>query len=205
MEEKIGLRNEFLPALMSLLVFTGIAGIAYPLTIAGIAQVFFPSQANGSIVYAKDGRAVGSEHIGQPFSDPKYFWGRLSATGNWSYNAFDAKKLTGSSGTNYGPLHPDLEKAMKARIEALRQADPENKTSIPVDLVTSSGSGLDPHISPAAAEFQAGRVAKARGVPIAKIQEAIARRTNGRTFGILGESVVSVLLLNRDLDTLMPR
>src|SRR5512137_834949 len=151
------------PAVVSLLLFTLITGVIYPLAVTGIAQAIFPHQANGSLI-VQDGKSLGSELIGQSFDDPKYFWGRLSATGTFPYNAFDAQNLTASSGSNYGPLNPALLEAVKARIAALEAADPGNTALIPVDLVTASGSGLDPNISVAAALYQLPRVARARGL-----------------------------------------
>jgi K+-transporting ATPase ATPase C chain len=182
-------RNAFL----SLLLFTLFTGIIYPLAVTGIAQVFFPHEANGSIIM-KDGKPVGSELIGQQFEDPKYFWGRLSATGPYPYNG------AASSGTNLGPNNPNLVSAVEARIAALRKGDPGNATKIPVDLVTASGSGLDPHISLAAAEYQVRRVAKARGLDEAAVRTLVAQHTNGRWLGVLGEPVVHVLELNLALD-----
>jgi K+-transporting ATPase ATPase C chain len=182
-------RNAFL----SLLLFTLFTGIIYPLAVTGIAQVFFPHEANGSIIM-KDGKPVGSELIGQQFEDPKYFWGRLSATGPYPYNG------AASSGSNLGPNNPNLVSAVEARIAALRKGDPGNATKIPVDLVTASGSGLDPHISLAAAEYQVRRVAKARGLDEAAVRTLVAQHTNGRWLGVLGEPVVHVLELNLALD-----
>ncbi len=178
---------------MSLLLFTLITGVIYPLVVTGVARVLFPHQANGSII-TKDGKAVGSELLGQEFSDPKYFWGRLSATTPYPYNGGS------STGSNLGPNNPDLMKAVQARIDALHAADPANTAKIPVDLVTASGSGLDPHISPAAAEYQANRVAAARGMPEADVRNAIAQHTGGRFLGLIGEPVVNVLALNLALD-----
>jgi K+-transporting ATPase ATPase C chain len=182
-------RNAFL----SLLLFTLFTGIIYPLAVTGIAQVFFPHEANGSIIM-KDGKPVGSELIGQQFEDPKYFWGRLSATGPYPYNG------AASSGSNLGPNNPNLVSAVEALIAALRKGDPGNATKIPVDLVTASGSGLDPHISLAAAEYQVRRVAKARGLDEAAVRTLVAQHTNGRWLGVLGEPVVHVLELNLALD-----
>ena len=187
------------PAIVSLLMFTLITGVIYPLVVTGIAQVIFPAQANGSLIY-KDGQAVGSQLIGQQFDDPKYFWGRLSDTGDFPYNAFNAATLTGSSGSNYGPLNQALFDAVKARADALRAADPGNTAPIPVDLVTSSGSGLDPHISVAAALYQISRVAKARGISVDAVRALVDQNTQGRQFGFLGEPVVNVLELNLALD-----
>ncbi len=180
-------------ALMSLLVFTILTGIVYPLVVTGIAQAVFPHQANGSIIM-KDGKAVGSKLLGQQFEDPKYFWGRLSATTPYPYNGGS------SSGSNLGPNNPDLMKAVQARIDALRTADPGNDAKIPGDLVTASASGLDPQISPAAAEYQIHRVAQARGLDEAVIRDIIARNTTGRWLGMIGEPVVNVLELNLALD-----
>jgi potassium-transporting ATPase KdpC subunit len=179
--------------LMSLLLFTILTGIIYPLAVTGIAQVIFPRQANGSII-TKDGKAVGSELIGQQFDDPKYFWGRLSATTPYPYNG------ASSSGSNLGPSNPDLMKVSQARIDALHSADPSNTAKIPVDLATASASGLDPHISPAAAEYQIHRVAKVRGLDDAKVRDIIATNTKGRWLGVIGEPVVNVLELNLALD-----
>jgi len=178
---------------MSLLLFTILTGIIYPVVVTGISQVVFAHQANGSII-TKNGKAVGSSLLGQEFGDPKYFWGRLSATTPYPYNGGS------SSGSNLGPNNPDLMKAVQARIQALRSADPGNEAKIPVDLVTASGSGLDPHISPAAAEYQLHRVAKIRGIDQAKIRALIERHTQGRWIGLIGEPVVNVLELNLALD-----
>jgi K+-transporting ATPase ATPase C chain len=182
-------------SLMSLLVFTILTGIIYPLAVTGIALVIFPHQANGSII-TKNGKAVGSKLIGQQFEESKYFWGRLSATGPYPYNGGS------SSGSNLGQNNPALMTAVQARIDALRAADPGNNAKIPVDLVTASGSGLDPHISPAAAEYQLHRVAKARGIEAAKLSDIVAKNTSGRWLGVIGEPVVNVLELNFALDEL---
>ena len=187
------------PALVSLCIFTILTGLVYPLVVTGIAQVLFPSKANGSLI-VRNGQPVGSELIGQPFDDPKYFWGRLSATSPAGYTAFNADKQTGSSGSNYGPLNPALLEAVQTRIKALQEADPGNTAPIPVDLVTASGSGLDPHISPAAAAYQIGRVAQARGLSADTVRQMVAQHTEGRTLGLLGEPRVSVLALNLALD-----
>ena len=189
------------PALATLLALTVITGILYPLAITGIAQLAFPHQANGTLI-VQNGKAVGSELIGQEFSDPTYFWGRLSATGDPPYDAFDAATGSGSSGSNYGPLNPALLKAVQARIDALRAADPGNMAPIPVDLVTASGSGLDPNISVAAALYQAPRVARLRGLPLEQVEGLIAQYTQGRQLGFLGEPRVNVLELNLGLDQL---
>jgi potassium-transporting ATPase KdpC subunit len=190
------------PALAALVALTIITGIIYPLVVTGIAQVVFPYQANGSSITGPDGKPAGSALIGQQFDDPKYFWGRLSATGPVPYTAFNADKLTGSSGSNYGPLNPALKDAVQARIDALKAADPTNTALIPVDLVTASASGLDPHISPAAAEYQVARVAQARGLDVAQVRNLVAQHTEGRQLGFLGEPRVNVLELNLALDQL---
>lgn len=191
--------SQLRPALMMLLVLTVITGVIYPLAVTGMAQVIFPHQANGSLITI-NGKTYGSELIGQQFDGPKYFWGRLSATGDFPYNAFNSETLTGSSGSNYGPLNPALTEAAQARIDALKAADPTNTLPIPVDLVTASGSGLDPHISVAAAQYQISRVAKARGMSVEEVQPLVNQYTQGRQFGFLGEPVVNVLKLNVALD-----
>jgi K+-transporting ATPase ATPase C chain len=185
---------QFRPALVMLILMTAITGGIYPAAVTGIAQLGFPSQANGSLI-EQDGKAVGSALIGQSFSDPKHFWSRPSATSPYPNNA------SSSSGSNQGPLNPALTDAVEGRIKALREADPDNKAAVPIDLVTASGSGLDPHISPAAAEYQVARVAKARGVDAGKIRALVAAYTEARQFGLLGESRVNVLRLNLALDT----
>jgi potassium-transporting ATPase KdpC subunit len=184
------MKTQLRPALTLLALFTILTGVIYPLVITGIAQVAFPNQANGSLV-VMDGRAYGSELIGQQFDDPKYFWGRPSAAG---YNA------AASSGSNYGPMNPALMDMVQARIDALMAADPENTLPIPVDLVTASGSGLDPHISVAAALYQVHRVASARGLDEAEVASLVEKYTEGRQFGFMGEPRVNVLLLNLALD-----
>ncbi|WP_437308839.1 potassium-transporting ATPase subunit KdpC [Sorangium sp. So ce388] len=181
------------PALVLLLVLTGVTGFAYPLLTTAIAQAAFPRQANGSVL-RQDGRVVGSILLGQPFDDPRYFWGRPSATSPVPYAG------QASAGSNLGPTNPALAEAVEARIDALRAADPESAAPVPVDLVTASGSGLDPHISPAAAAYQARRVARARGLPEAEVRRLVARHTEGRLLGLLGEPHVNVLLLNLALD-----
>jgi potassium-transporting ATPase KdpC subunit len=193
------MRSQLRPALVALGIFTILTGLVYPLAVTGLAQVIFPSQANGSLI-VRNGQPVGSELIGQPFDDPKYFWGRLSATSPAGYTAFNGDKLTGSSGSNYGPLNPALLEAVQTRIKALQEADPANKAPIPVDLVTASGSGLDPHMSPAAAAYQIGRVAQARGLRADAVRQLVAQHTEGRTLGLLGEPRVNVLALNLALD-----
>ncbi len=180
-------------SLMSLLLFTIITGLIYPLAVTGLAQVIFPGQANGSII-TKNGKPVGSSLLGQQFENSKYFWGRLSATTPYPFNGGS------SSGSNLGPNNPDLMKAVQARIQALQSADPGYEAKIPVDLVTASGSGLDPHISPAAAEYQLHRIAKNRGIDESKIRALIEEHTNGRWIGVVGEPVVNVLELNLALD-----
>ena len=181
------------PALVLLALFTLLTGVVYPVAITGIAQLAFPRQANGSVITV-DGTAAGSRLIGQPFDDPKYFWGRPSGTSPFPYNA------ASSTGTNQGPTNPALADAVRARVAMLRAADPGNTAPAPVDLVTASGSGLDPHISPAAAEFQLERVARVRGLPVERVRALVAAHTEGRTFGILGDPRVNVLDLNMDLD-----
>jgi K+-transporting ATPase ATPase C chain len=189
------------PALVSLLVLTLATGVLYPLVVTGIAQLAFPSQANGSFI-VEGGQVRGSALIGQPFDDPRYFWGRLSATGGHPYNAFDAEAGAGSSGSNLGPLNPALLDAVQSRIDTLRAADPAATRLIPVDLVTASGSGLDPHISPAAAAYQVRRVAQARGLSEEQVRALVALHTEGRALGLFGEPRVSVLRLNLALDSL---
>jgi len=183
----------FKEAFLMLVALTILTGVVYPLIVTGIAKGVFPSQANGSLI-ERDGKVVGSALIGQPFSDRKYFWSRPSGTAPMPYNA------GASSGSNQGPLNPALADAVKGRIEALQKADADNKARVPVDLVTASGSGLDPHISPAAAEYQVERVAKARGVAPEKVRALVAEHTDGRQLGFLGEPRVNVLKLNLALD-----
>lgn len=185
------IRNAFL----SLLLFTVLTGIIYPLAVTGLAQALFPTQAGGSIIM-KNGKPAGSALIGQHFEGPKYFWGRLSATGPYPYNG------AASSGSNLGPNNPNLMNAVESRTKALREAAPGNTAKIPVDLVTASGSGLDPHISLSAAEYQVRRVAKARGLDEAAVRTLVAQHTQGRRLGVLGEPVVNVLELNLALDEL---
>ena len=192
------LRAQLRPAFLMLALLTILTGLAYPLGFTAFAQLLFPAQANGSLIIDQ-GRAVGSTLIGQPFDDPRYFWGRLSATGPAPYNA------AASSGSNLGPLSDALRDAAKARVDALRDADPGNLAPIPVDLVTASASGLDPHVSPAAARYQAARVARVRGISRAEVEALVDRYTEGRQLGILGEPRVNVLRLNRALDAVSPR
>lgn len=187
------MRSQFRPALVSLAALTLITGLLYPLVITGIAQVLFPRQANGSLII-KDGKPVGSSLIGQPFDAPKYFWGRPSATSPFPYNA------AASSGSNLGPTNDALIKAVQARIDALKTADPDNPLPLPVDLVTASGSGLDPHISPAAAEYQIRRIARVRGLDETDVRWLVAQHSEGRQLGVLGEPRVNVLTLNLALD-----
>ena len=185
--------SELRPALIVFALLTLLTGIAYPLVVTGIGQAAFHSNANGSII--ESGRhAVGSQLLGQPFTSPKYFWSRPSATGPSPYNG------AVSSGSNQGPINPALEAAVKERIAALRAADPGNTAPVPVDLVTASGSGLDPHISPAAAEYQVQRVARERTLPDDEARRLVEQATEGRTFGVLGEPRVNVLELNLALD-----
>lgn len=180
-------------ALLVFLVLTVITGIAYPLFVTAVAQIFFPHQANGSLII-NDGKSIGSLLIGQSFDDPKYFWGRLSATSSVPYNA------SISSGPNIGPTNAALRRNTGLWIKMFKDADPDNNNSIPVDLVTSSASGLDPHISVAGALYQAGRIAKLRKMPESEIVQIIRKNTQGRFLGIIGEPVVNVLRLNIELD-----
>jgi len=188
------MRTLIRPAVTLLLLMTVLLGIVYPVVITGIARVAFPEQAAGSLVI-KNGKAIGSTLIGQNFTAPKYFWGRPSATGYAPYNG------VASAGSNLGPLNPALTDAIKARVEALRAADPGNNAPVPVDLVTASGSGLDPEISVAAAQYQLARVAKARGLTSEAVQKLIDAHTQGRWLGFLGEPRVNVLELNLALDS----
>jgi len=185
--------TSFLPSLRMLAVLTVLTGVVYPLITWGIAQVAFPGAANGSLI-TQDGKVVASALIGQPFDDPKYFWSRPSATSPQPYNG------ASSSGSNMGPTNPALADAVKDRIKALRDADPGNAAAVPADLVTASGSGLDPEISLAAAEYQLARVAKARGMQADAVRALAIQNTTGRTFGVLGEARVNVVNLNLALD-----
>ncbi|HET9960763.1 MAG TPA: potassium-transporting ATPase subunit KdpC [Nitrospiraceae bacterium] len=187
------MKEQLKPALKVFLLLTVLTGLVYPLAVTGLAQMLFPYQANGSLI-VRDGRTIGSELIGQPFDAPRNFWGRPSATSPFPYNA------AASSGSNLGPTNPALAEAVKARVAALRAADLGNDAPVPVDLVTASGSGLDPHISPAAAAYQARRVARARGLSTADVQRLVDQHIEGRQFGLLGEPRVNVLLLNLALD-----
>jgi K+-transporting ATPase ATPase C chain len=190
--------SELRTALLMLFALTGVTGVLYPLAVTGISQVLFPSQAGGSLI-EQGGKAVGSALIAQPFDDPRYFWSRPSATGGFANNA------AASSGSNLGPSNDALALAVKGRIEALRAADPGNTAPVPVDLVTASGSGLDPHITPAAAAYQAPRVARTRGVQPDVVSGLIAEHTEGRWLGVLGEPRVNVLRLNLALDRIGAR
>jgi potassium-transporting ATPase KdpC subunit len=183
------------PAITLFVLLSVVTGIVYPLAVTGVAKVVFPDQAAGSLI-VRDGKPVGSALIGQNFTEPKYFWGRPSATGPMPYNA------SASSGSNQGPLNPALVDAVKGRIETLKAADPTNPAPIPADLVTASGSGLDPHISPAAARWQAPRIARIRGLSEAEVTRLVDAHTEGRQLGLLGEPRVNVLTLNLALDRL---
>lgn len=200
----------FRAAAVSLVLMTALTGLVYPLVVTGLAQLIFPGQANGSLIATEApgstlpaaGLPAGSALIGQPFDAPKYFWGRPSATGPVPNTAFNPDTLTGSSGGNLGPLSPDLQQAAAARLAALRAADPENRLAPPVDLLTASASGLDPHISPAAAEYQMARVARVRGLDAGRVRDLVRQYTESRTFELLGEPRVNVLRLNLALDAL---
>jgi K+-transporting ATPase ATPase C chain len=187
------MRKQLRAAIVSLAMFTLITGVIYPLVVTGIARLAFPRKAGGSLI-VREGRASGSELIGQPFDDPRYFWGRPSATGSHPYNA------AASSGSNLGPSNPSLADSVKARVEALRAADPDNTQPVPADLVTTSGSGLDPHISVPATFYQAPRVARVRGLSEEQVLLLVRRHIEGRQFGFLGEPRVNVLKLNLALD-----
>ena len=185
------------PVLVVFAALTVLTGMAYPLAVTGVAQALMPRQAAGSLI-EQDGKLVGSSLIGQNFTDPKYLWGRPSATGPMANNGL------ASGGSNQGPLNPALAEAVKARIDALRAADPGNTAPVPVDLVTASGSGLDPHVSPAGAAFQAARIARARNLPLSRVQQVIAEHTQAPLFGFLGEPRVNVLQVNLSLDANRP-
>jgi K+-transporting ATPase ATPase C chain len=191
------MKNVFRPMLVTFVALTVITGVIYPLVVTGVAHAAFPQQAGGSLI-EKNGKPVGSQLLGQQFDAPSYFWGRLSATTPSPYNAQN------SSGSNLGPNNPALADEVKGRLSALHDADPSNTMPVPVDLVTSSGSGLDPQISPAAAAYQLPRVARARGLAPAQVAQIVERYTLGRQFGILGEATVNVLQVNLALDELKP-
>lgn len=190
------MKEQIRTALTMLLIFTVLTGLLYPLSVTGLAQLFFPEQANGSLI-VHNGKVVGSKLIGQYFDKPEYFWGRPSATSPFPYNA------AASSGSNLGPTNPALIEAVKARVATLRSADPGSDTPVPVDLVTASASGLDSHISPAAAMYQVNRVARARGLDERRVRELVARNIEGRQFALLGEPRVNVLELNLALNALI--
>lgn len=191
------------PALVSFIALTAITGLAYPLLVTGLARTIFPRQAEGSLI-RRDGQVIGSEWIGQAFTSPRDFWGRPSATVDGNGNPLPYNGAN-SGGSNLAPSHPDLQKAVQDRIAALRAADPQATGPVPVDLVTASGSGLDPHISPAAALYQAHRVAQARGLGDAKVRELITSHIEGPQLGLLGEARVNVLKLNLALNELSPK
>ena len=195
---KDAIKQSVKPAIILFIVLTIVTGIVYPLVTTGIGQWLMPKQASGSLI-EKDGKTIGSTLIGQNFTEAKYFWGRPSATGPYPNNA------AASSGSNQGPLNPALAEAVKGRVAALKTADPENTLPVPVDLVTTSASGLDPHISPAAANYQTNRVAKARGLSSETVQTLINDNTEGRQWGVLGEPRVNVLMLNIALDNATPK
>lgn len=188
------MKSQLRPCLVLFVLLTLLTGVAYPAFITVIAQIVFHDQANGSVI-VRDDKAVGSTLIGQTFDDPTYFWGRPSATGPTGYNS------AASTGSNLGPTNPALLDAIKGRVEAMRAAHPDQTGSVPVDLVTASGSGLDPHISPAAAEYQVARVAKTRGLSVDRVRHLVSQHTEGRTFGLLGEPRVNVLRLNLALSS----
>ena len=190
--------RELRTAALVLIALTGVTGVAYPLVVTGLAQLLFPGRANGSLLEV-DGRPVGSALIGQPFDHPGYFWSRLSATASSPYNG------AASAGSNLGPSSDALRDAVKARVEALRAADPGNAAPVPIDLATASASGLDPDISPAAARYQAARVARARGLDPGRVEALVAEHSEGRFLGLLGEPRVNVLALNLALDRAAPR
>ena len=189
------MKNQIRPAVVLFLLLSALTGVVYPLAVTGVAQVAFPAQAAGSLIAGADGKPLGSALIGQQFSAPGHFWGRPSTTGPKPYNA------VASGGSNLGPLNPALGKAVGERIAALKAADPGNTQPIPADLVTASASGLDPHISPAAAAYQVARVARARGLTASAVAQLVAQHTEERTFGVLGEARVNILKLNLALDS----
>ena len=189
------MRRDLIAATVLFLLLTVITGVAYPGMVTGVAQIAFHEQANGSLI-VRDGRPIGSALIGQPFSEPKYFWSRPSATSPQPYDG------RASNGSNLGPTNPALEDAVRKRVGALRAADPDNAAPVPVDLVTASASGLDPHISPAAAQYQLRRVARLRGLEHARLSALVAAHTEPRLLGMLGEARVNVLQLNLALDAM---
>lgn len=193
------MRDQLRPALVILVLLTLVTGLVYPLAVTAVGRIAFPHQAGGSLIVA-DGKVVGSELIGQAFDDPRYFWGRPSATADFPYNA------AASAGSNLGPTNDALSRAVQARIDALREANAalgiDDIAPIPVDLVTTSGSGLDPHISPAAADWQIVRIARARGLAEEQVRTLVTKNTQDRQFGFLGEPRVNVLELNLALDAL---
>lgn len=191
---KVSAMQEIRPALILFLLLTVLTGVVYPGVVTLVARTFFADQAGGSLLES-DGQVVGSRLLGQPFSGPQYFWSRPSATGSHPYNG------AASGGSNQGPINPALETAVRDRVAALRLADPDNTAPVPVDLVTASASGLDPHLSPAAAEYQVNRVARARGVPADDVRQLVREATRERTLGIFGEARVNVLELNLSLDS----
>lgn len=190
--------THFKPAIVLFALLTLLTGVIYPVAVTALAQLLFPRQANGSLIGNDQGKALGSELIGQPFSGPQYFWGRPSATAPYPYNA------GASSGSNLGPTNPALTEAVKGRIQALHEADPGNALPVPVDLVTASASGLDPHISVAAANYQIGRVAAARRMEREQLQSLVNEHSEGRQWLVLGEPRVNVLMLNLALDRIKP-
>ena len=189
------MKNLFRPALVVFFLLSVLTGIVYPLVVTATARTLFPAQAAGSLV-ERDGKVVGSSLIGQNFGDPGHFWGRPSATAPMAYNA------SASGGANQGPLNPALVAAVRARVEALRAADPDPTAAVPVDLVTTSASGLDPHVSPAAALYQVPRVARARGLAAERVRSLVEQNVEGRLWGVLGEPRVNVLALNLALERL---
>ncbi|MBY0237461.1 MAG: potassium-transporting ATPase subunit KdpC [Burkholderiaceae bacterium] len=192
------MKNLLRPAVVSFVLLSAVTGLLYPMVVTGVSKALFPAQAEGSLI-ERDGKVVGSALIGQNFTSPDYFWGRPSATGPMSNNA------AGSSGSNQGPLNPALGDAVKGRVEALRAADPDNKQPIPADLVTASGSGLDPEFTMAAARYQASRVARERQLSLKEVERLIAANTVARDLAVLGEPRVNVLKLNLALDAAAPR
>jgi potassium-transporting ATPase KdpC subunit len=191
--------SQFKPAALILLWLTLITGVAYPVLVTVLGQSLFSEQANGSLIRDSKGQVIGSRLIGQTFSEAGYFWGRPSATSPYAYNA------GASSGSNLGPTNPALKTAIEERVAALKQADPANQAEVPIDLVTASGSGLDPHISLAAAEYQAARIAKARHIAVEQVRNVIVEQMQGRQLGLLGEPRVNVLQMNLALDQLKAR